>query len=132
MEDLLAQEAEARLDKIYWCPFHPDGKPPYNVDSRDRKPKPGMVERACEDLPIDMDRSYMVGDRHTDITFGRALGLKTVLVRTGYGMGEWEHHREDFPYEPDHVAQDLTDAVTWILEDLRLSDAKAKAKAESK
>jgi D-glycero-D-manno-heptose 1,7-bisphosphate phosphatase len=128
LEDLIAEESGGRIDHIYWCPFHPDGKPPYNVDSRDRKPKPGMVERACEEFPIDMNSSYMVGDRKTDITFGHALGLKTVLVQTGYGLGEWEHHRGEFDYEPDHVATDLSAAVDWILEDLTLSRVTAQSR----
>jgi D-glycero-D-manno-heptose 1,7-bisphosphate phosphatase len=127
MEDLLEEEADARLTTIYSCPHHPDGKPPYNQDSRMRKPKPGMVEKACEDFPVDLNRSYMVGDRKRDVTFGHALGLKAVLVHTGYGLGEWEHQRAQFDYEPDHVATDLAAAVDWILEDLTLSQAASEA-----
>jgi D-glycero-D-manno-heptose 1,7-bisphosphate phosphatase len=130
MEALLAEKQDARLDGIYFCPHHPDGKPPYNEDSRDRKPKPGMVEKACADFPVDMDRSYMVGDRKSDVTFGHALGLRTVLLLTGYGRGEWEHQREQFDYEPVHVADDLLAAVDWIIEDLALSRIQAES-AES-
>lgn len=127
MEDLLSEDADASLNAIYYCPHHPTaGDPPYRQDCRCRKPRPGMVEHACEELPIDMDNSYMIGDRRTDITFGHAVGLKTVLVMTGYGMGDWEHHREEFDYEPDHVAMDLAEAVNWILSDLKLRRALAK------
>lgn len=127
LEDLLAEEADARLDGIYYCPHHPQGKPPYNIDCRDRKPKPGLVEKACQEHPVDMDHSYMVGDRSSDVTFGHALGLRTVLVLTGYGLGEWEHHRHEFDYEPHHVATDFAAAVDWILEDLALSRAQERA-----
>lgn len=128
LEQMLAEEASARLDAIHTCIFHPAGKPPYNQDSRDRKPKPGMVEKACEKFPINLDRSYVVGDRKTDITFGKALGLKSVLVLTGYGIGEWEHQRDQFPYLPDHVAPDLSAAVDWILEDLAVEHVAAGAR----
>ncbi len=127
--DLIEQEADARLDAVHYCPHHPDGHPPYNEDSRMRKPKPGMVEKACQELPIDMDHSYMVGDRKSDVTFGHALGLRSVLVQTGYGLGDWEHQRDQFDYEPDHVAHDLAAAVDWILEDLALSRVESEARA---
>jgi D-glycero-D-manno-heptose 1,7-bisphosphate phosphatase len=123
MEQLLEQESGAKLDAVHYCIFHPGGKPPYNQDSRDRKPKPGMVEKACEKFPIDLTRSYVVGDRKHDVAFGKSLGLKSVLVLTGYGIGEWEHQREDFEQLPDFVALDLEAAVDWILTDLRHSNA---------
>jgi D-glycero-D-manno-heptose 1,7-bisphosphate phosphatase len=132
MEDLIDEDSGGHLDAIYVCPFHPQGRPPYNVDSRDRKPKPGMVERACQEHPIDMDHSYMVGDRAMDVTFGQALGLRTALVLTGYGLGEWEHQRAQFDYQPDHVAPDLAAAVDWILEDLALTRAHSAARDEAK
>jgi D-glycero-D-manno-heptose 1,7-bisphosphate phosphatase len=72
----------------------------------------------------------MVGDRRTDVTFGHALGLKTVFVLSGYGLGSWEHQRDTFDYEPDHVANDLAEAVDWILEDLALSKVSDEIRRE--
>jgi D-glycero-D-manno-heptose 1,7-bisphosphate phosphatase len=43
------------------------------------------------------------------------VGAKSVLVLTGYGLGEWEYRRATFPVAPDHVASDLLDAVEWAL-----------------
>jgi D-glycero-D-manno-heptose 1,7-bisphosphate phosphatase len=43
------------------------------------------------------------------------VGARTVLVLTGYGLGEWEYRRATFEVTPDHVAGDLLDAVEWTL-----------------
>jgi D-glycero-D-manno-heptose 1,7-bisphosphate phosphatase len=114
---LVAQlkEAGASLDGIYVCPHHPtDGEPPYRADCDCRKPRSGLLERAAADLQIDLARSVMVGDKPSDLVPGRALGTRTVLVLTGYGLGEWEFRRDRFP-KPDHVAGDLLEAVEWAL-----------------
>jgi D-glycero-D-manno-heptose 1,7-bisphosphate phosphatase len=116
LEELLA-EGGARLDGIYYCPHHPTaGQPPYRQDCQCRKPKPGMVEAAESDLEIDVARSVVVGDKHSDIVFAHSLGMKGVLVRTGYGAGEIEQWSADWTEHPDWVAGDLLDAVEWILE----------------
>jgi D-glycero-D-manno-heptose 1,7-bisphosphate phosphatase len=107
----------ARLDAVYYCPHHPDDK------CACRKPKPGMIRRAARDLPVDLEHSYMVGDRIKDCQFGAAMGLRTVLVLTGYGRGEHEYQRDRWTMEPDHVARNLPEAVEWILDDLRLRGA---------
>jgi len=116
MRTLLARLG-AHLDAVYYCPHHPDDK------CACRKPKPGMIRRACRALPVDLDRSYMVGDRIKDCQFGHGNGLRTVLVLTGYGRGEHEYQRHLWELEPDHIARNLPEAVEWILEDLRLRGA---------
>ena len=81
----------AKLDAIYYCPHHPSvGKPPYKNDCNCRKPKPGMILQAEKELGIDLTRSYMVGDKISDVEFGKKMGLKSVMVQTGYGIGEYE------------------------------------------
>jgi len=61
----------------------------------------------------------MVGDRISDVAVGQAVGAAGVLVLTGYGRGEWEHQRQEWTVKPDHVAEDLLDAVTWVLTERR-------------
>lgn len=113
---LLAEQG-AHLDGIYYCPHHPvAGQPPYRQDCSCRKPKPGMVEAACRDLGIDPSRSYMVGDKHSDILFAHRLGMPGSLVRTGYGLGELEQWAATWTEPPDHVADDLLAAVEWAIE----------------
>ena len=57
----------------------------------------------------------MVGDKLSDVAAGHAVGAAGVLVLTGYGRGEWEYQSHRGPVKPDHVAEDLLDAVEWAL-----------------
>lgn len=110
----------ASVDAIYYCPHHPSaGKPPYRTECNCRKPKPGMILKAKDDFDIDLTRSYMVGDKISDVEFGLKLGLKSIMVMTGYGIGEYEHQRQDWKVKPDFMAGDLLEAVKWIVEDIR-------------
>lgn len=112
--DLKAQGA--RLDSIYYCAHHPSvGEPPYRFDCDCRKPKPGLILRAAADLNIDLSKSWMIGDRYSDIELARNAGVNSGFVLSGYGRGEWEHQRRDWKHEPDLVAEDLLEAVRKIV-----------------
>ena len=94
METLLGKEG-AYLDAIYFCPHHPhsgyEGEvKELKIDCDCRKPKPGMLLKAAEDLNIDLNQSYMVGDGENDIKAGKAAGCKTVLLNT-----ECEYYGQD-------------------------------------
>jgi D-glycero-D-manno-heptose 1,7-bisphosphate phosphatase len=105
----------AVLDGVYVCPHHPvEGTPPFRADCDCRKPKPGLLHRAAADLDLDLARSWMIGDKPSDVLVGQRVGAQTVLVLTGYGRGEWEYRRGSFPVPPDHVAGDLLDAIRII------------------
>jgi len=108
MKTLLGKEG-AHLDGIYYCPHHPDQK------CRCRKPEPGLIEEAVKELDIACSQSYMVGDRKGDIEFAHKIGAKGILVLTGYGRGEWEHFGSEWNARPSYVAEDLFEAVQWIL-----------------
>jgi D-glycero-D-manno-heptose 1,7-bisphosphate phosphatase len=102
----------AHLDGIYTCLHHP------NEGCACRKPRPTLMERAARDLNLDLSRSYVVGDRYNDIETAANAGVKGILVLTGYGRGEYEYLRSAQKVQPVHVADDLLDAVEWILQDL--------------
>lgn len=107
---------QARLDGLYVCTHHPDeGEPPYRAACDCRKPQPGLLLRAASDLGLDLGASVVVGDKVSDVATARAVGAAGVLVLTGYGRGEWEHRRHLWTDKPDHVAEDLLDAVEWAL-----------------
>jgi len=109
-------EGGARVDGIYYCPHHPEaGQPPYRKACDCRKPRPGMLLRARDEMGIDLRSSFMVGDSMRDVGAGKSVGATTVLVKTGYGKGELEHRSDGWTIRPDHVADDLLDAVDWIL-----------------
>jgi len=108
LETLLGEEAGAHLDGIYFCPHHPDvGKPPWRLDCNCRKPRPGMLLRAAEDL---------VSDHIKDVSMAMESGLTGVMVRTGYGAGLLEYHSHNWSTRPHHVTEDLAAAVELILE----------------
>ncbi len=87
MEALLALE-KARVDAVYASPHHEKGLGEYAVaDHPDRKPNPGMLQRAAEEHGLDLARSWMVGDKALDLEAGRRAGCQVALVRTGYGHG---------------------------------------------
>ncbi len=105
----------ASLDGIYYCPHHPDGRvEPYRMKCACRKPGTGLLERAARDLDIDLSSSYIIGDRYKDLETGFRAELRGILVLTGYGKGEYEYLREEWPRMPDYVATDLDDAARWI------------------
>lgn len=120
---LLQTELErggAHLDAIYYCPHHPSvGDVPYRLDCDCRKPKPGLIKRAAAEFEIDLANSWMVGDRYSDTELARNAGVRSALVLTGYGRGEWEYQREAWACEPDLVAENLVEAVREILKEGR-------------
>ncbi|MCP4674618.1 MAG: D-glycero-beta-D-manno-heptose 1,7-bisphosphate 7-phosphatase [Deltaproteobacteria bacterium] len=106
LNELLVAEG-THLDGIYFCPHLPDD------ECSCRKPRPGLVEQAAEDLGFVPEASYVVGDKICDVDLGRAVGATTILVRTGYGAKQ-ELSEE---LKADYVADDLSHAAV-IIEDL--------------
>ena len=115
MKKELAKD-NAYLDKIYFCPHHPDGVlPEYRKKCSCRKPDIGLVKKARSELDIDMERSYVIGDRWLDIEFAHNADLPGILVLTGYGKGELEYIVPHKGEKPAYIAEDLLRAVRWIL-----------------
>lgn len=84
METLLGKDG-AYLDGIYFCPHHPDSGYEGEIkelkfDCECRKPKPGMLLKAAQDLNIDLEQSWMIGDGMNDIQAGKNAGCKTALI----------------------------------------------------
>ncbi|MFN3740622.1 MAG: lipopolysaccharide heptosyltransferase II [Thermodesulfovibrionales bacterium] len=88
------------FDDFYYCPHHPD------EHCECRKPEPGMLLRARAEHNIDFKGSWVVGDKESDILLAKAVGARTVLVKTG----ELKGHQE-----ADYMAENLTEAVRIIL-----------------
>lgn len=92
------------IDAFYFCPHLP-------VDHcRCRKPNTGMIEDAISDIPIDIANSWMIGDKEIDMLTGFNAGIKTAMVRTGYGA----MHSKGMKRLPDLVVGDLRDAGRQI------------------
>ena len=101
--------SNARLDAIYYCPHEPEAA----CDCR--KPLPGMLLKAQRDLDIDFSKSYMIGDKQVDVETGHSVGVKSILVLTGYGRDERERHKND-KLQPTYIAENLMQAVEAILD----------------
>ena len=121
---LLAEEAGAKLDALYYCPYlsPPQGgiDPRFACWSTWRKPNTGMLVAAAWEWDLDIRRSFMVGDKATDIDLARNAGCKGILVRSGYGdrvlVGDYQHATQ-----PDWIAADLAEATDWILQQIDAS-----------
>ena len=135
LREMLAQEGAA-LDGLYYCPHHPrEGRGIYLRECDCRKPAPGLLLRACDELALDPERSTMIGDTLKDIEAAARIGAPGILVRTGYGAetaealareadpqptnaGTQERSRGEAPLiRPVHIARDLLAAVRWLLKD---------------
>jgi D-glycero-D-manno-heptose 1,7-bisphosphate phosphatase len=81
MHSVLAQRS-ARVDAIYCCPHDPADK------CVCRKPSSHLFKNAARDLGIDLRRSFLVGDKWSDVLPAAELGANAILVRTGYGVTE--------------------------------------------
>lgn len=103
---------ETGIDAVYYCPHHPRGIGVYGTLCKCRKPDTGMIEKAAERFQIDRERSYMVGDRSSDILCGKKAGIKTVLLESGYGTSRLEE-----PVYPDFIYHDLQEFVRKIVEE---------------
>lgn len=110
------EQAGAHIDGIYYCPHHPrEGKPPYRLDCECRKPKTGMIQKAKDALNIDINRSFIIGDRYKDVEFGYKAGLRPVMVLTGYGRGEYIYQQKQWQRMPEKICANLLEAVQWII-----------------
>lgn len=123
--DSLARSG-AFLDGMYYCPHHPEGrKAAYRMLCDCRKPAPGMLLKAAREHDIDLSLSFVIGDRYVDVETGFRAGARGVLVLSGYGRGEYLYQRDLWPRPPDHIAENLSDAVDWVLPRLRPAEQPA-------
>ncbi len=88
LEDEFARRGVA-ISSWKFCPHHPtEGEGTYKVACDCRKPSPGMLLQAAKELNLDLPRSFMLGDKRSDLEAGSRAGCRTVLVRTGHGAEE--------------------------------------------
>lgn len=118
LDQMLQVAGGPPLDGWFLCPHHPKATlPAYRQNCECRKPAPGMLLRAARDHNIELEPSYMVGDRLTDIMAGKNAGCRTVLVETGKHDAPLIETSSplDIDTQADHVCDDLPAATRWIL-----------------
>ncbi|MCI4645501.1 MAG: HAD family hydrolase [Hyphomonadaceae bacterium] len=90
LTEFAAQGAE--IDRIYHCPFHPDGNlARYARESLDRKPGPGMLLQAMAEFPVRREASFLIGDKPADIEAAHAAGVGGFFFEGGNlaSFAEW-------------------------------------------
>ena len=101
---------------VYYCPFYEQGSvPEYSIDSPLRKPRPGMVEAAAEQLNLDLRRSIVIGDKLDDFRLGQIMGGRSAMVLTGHGREQWKKHRLGGGISEKDIYDDLLQAVQGIV-----------------
>ncbi len=109
LQETIEKSGLLRIDKIYYCPHTPEE----NCDCR--KPKTGLIERAVEELNIELEKSLIVGDRDKDLLLARNAGCKGYLVMTGHGKITLEKIKEN-PELADGIFDTPLDAVKDFIE----------------
>jgi len=110
LKQLLAKEG-VQLDRIYYCPYHPDGAiAKYRKESDWRKPNPGMLLAAADEMDIDLSQSWMIGNSSSDMEAGLQAGCKTILTNHA------SHYKQPSLGEPkpDYRAVNIKEAVNII------------------
>ncbi|MEQ1876967.1 MAG: HAD-IIIA family hydrolase [Bdellovibrionia bacterium] len=116
LETELGRE-RAYLDAIYFCPHHPDRgfageRTELKVECVCRKPGTGMIEDAAREHNIDREASWLIGDTSTDMLTASSAGIRSILVRTGYGGRD-----RKFKTRPDFEVAGLGEAVDFAIDD---------------
>lgn len=101
----------ALIDGFYYCPHYKNGMvKEYAIECDCRKPKIGLVKQVLKDFPqIDLSKSYMVGDKISDVKMAHNAGCKGILVKTGHGEEELKNLHDNIT--PEKVCENLLDAV---------------------
>ncbi|MFN4299927.1 MAG: HAD-IIIA family hydrolase [Thermaurantimonas sp.] len=113
--DYQLAEGYAYLDDLYYCPHHPDkgfeGEVvELKIECECRKPKPGMLLKAAERYNIDLNGSWIIGDRQADVEAGLSAGCTTMGVMTGNGL-------KNTRIAPDFTFYSVAEAVEYILKE---------------
>jgi len=114
LNQLLAQK-EAHIDNFFYCPHHPEiGAAPYRTICSCRKPAPGLLLQAAREHGLDLEKSFVIGDKLIDVKMAQKVRARGILVKTGYGNRELKLI-EKSGVNPDQICTDISEAAEWIL-----------------
>lgn len=126
VQETIVAEVEAlggRIDGVFACPFHETAMPPYNVaDHPARKPNPAMLHLARDLMGVDLEKSWIIGDRASDLGAGKNAGIEGgIHVVSGHGSNEGERERAML-LQDDHFLVRTADAISdceWVIDLLK-------------
>jgi D-glycero-D-manno-heptose 1,7-bisphosphate phosphatase len=103
-----------KIERVYYCPHDRNG------DCSCRKPRPGMLLQASNELDIDLQDAVFIGDSITDLRAGLAAGIHAVLVLSGLGLDQFlaHHHEVNGPFR---IGINLMHAAELVLKGLHVS-----------
>lgn len=114
LEQLL-DEKGASLDNIYYCPYHPDGVvQKYRKQSNFRKPNPGMLLKAADEMDIDLGESWCIGNSRSDVEAGLRAGCKTILIDTPSHQEQPDQRLSPAGVTPDYKAINIKEVVNIV------------------
>ncbi|MBT2716578.1 HAD-IIIA family hydrolase [Bacillus sp. ISL-57] len=114
-EEFEKELIEFGFDKVYMCPHQ------HHEDCNCRKPSTGMLLQAAKEYSLDLEHCVVIGDRWTDIMAANEVGCIKIIVQTGAGKESIQKYNNKEYYgvwakvEPDYIAENLLDAVHWLL-----------------
>lgn len=108
---------QAYINAIYFCPHHPERHHPdiprsamkYRIDCDCRKPKLAMLKKAVKDFNINLEKTFIVGDRDSDVIAGKRLGVATIFIQKDY-----KNSVNSYSIKPDYVVSDFSQGVDII------------------
>lgn len=110
MSDFTKEFSSYGMDGAYICPHSMEG----HCDCH--KPKPGMLLQAARDHDLELSKCVVIGDVGTDMLAADQVSARKILVKTGWGMSSLTDYRKTWSkVDPDHVAENIKDAVEWLL-----------------
>jgi D-glycero-D-manno-heptose 1,7-bisphosphate phosphatase len=101
------------VERVYYCPHGKDENCPC------RKPRPGMLLRARDELGIDLSDAVFIGDSMTDVQAGQAAGVRSILVLTGLGVEQFRSHSHEVD-GPFRISLNLRHAAEIVMQGLHL------------
>ena len=103
------------LTDIFYSPYHENGVvKPFIKKHKDRKPELGLFKKALYKYEFKIKESFMIGDKYTDVLFGKKAGLTTILLLTGEGEKEFYERRRNWHIKPDFIAKNILSAAKLI------------------
>ena len=115
-KEIISENGNSLIDDIFYSPFHKDGiVEKYKIESSERKPGPGLIEKAVEKYSLDLAKCFFVGDSFVDMKCAENAGIKKILLLTGYGREHFESIKKE-NINIECIANNLYEAVRFILE----------------
>lgn len=119
----LLQDFGSRIDGVFYCPHNPKGIVlEFSIVCECRKPQPGLLRQAEAALGINLRKSFVIGDKATDVEAAIGVGATGILVRTGFGNDEAEEIARR-KIAVAYIADGVQQAVEWIIMKLELSSS---------